>query len=95
MDRLKYVSTEKMYEGVLVEVTDAGVTIDLKGRLGQFKIPKRMVISQDELQIGQIVGFMLSYPEVLDSEPDEKYVEAIQNRKERMQEIQNRYKEEN
>lgn len=92
MDRLKYVSTEKMYEGVLVEVTDAGVTIDLKGRLGQFKIPRRMVISQDELQIGQIVGFMLSYPEVLDSEPDEKYVEAINNRNERMQEIQNRYK---
>ncbi|MBP1040513.1 hypothetical protein I6N95_05820 [Vagococcus sp. BWB3-3] len=93
MDRLKYISTERMYEGILVELTDAGVTIDLKGRLGQIKIPKRMLISQNELQVGQVVGFMMSYPEVLDPEPDEKYVYAIEQNKKRMEEIKSRYQE--
>lgn len=95
MDRLKYVSTERMYEGILVELTDAGVTIDLKGRLGQLKIPKRMLISQNELQVGQVVGFMMSYPEVLEPEPDEKYVSAIEQNKQRMAEIKRRYQETN
>ncbi|EPZ53810.1 hypothetical protein H477_4649 [[Clostridium] sordellii ATCC 9714] len=40
MDRLKYISTERMYEGVIVEITDGGVTIDLKGRLGNLKYRK-------------------------------------------------------
>ena len=34
MDKLKYLSTERMYEGVLVEIKAGSVTIDLKGRLG-------------------------------------------------------------
>jgi len=77
IDKLKYVSTERMYEGVLVEITDGSVTIDLKGRLGQLKIPKRMLISEYEVAIGQEVGFMMSYPEVLASEPNQHYVDAI------------------
>ena len=78
IDKLKYVSTERMYEGVLVEITGGSVTIDLKGRLGQLKIPKRMLISEYELAIGQEVGFMMSYPEVLTSEPNQHYVDAIE-----------------
>ncbi|MGL4797418.1 MAG: CBO2463/CBO2479 domain-containing protein [Paraclostridium sp.] len=81
MDRLKYISTERMYEGVIVEITDGGVTIDLKGRLGQFKIPKRMLITDYELKIGLEVGFMLSYPEVLSPEPNQKYVDIIERNK--------------
>ena len=65
MNRLKYLSTERMYEGILVEITDGSVTIDFKGRLGQLKIPKRMLISENEIEIGQEVGFVMSYPEVL------------------------------
>ena len=91
MDRLRYVSTERMYEGVLVDVTDAGVTIDLKGRLGQLMIPKRMLISDHEPAVGQVVGFMMSYPEVLNPEPDEKYVASIEANKKRMAEIKSRY----
>lgn len=34
IEKLKYVSTEQMFEGILVEVRDASVTIDIKGRLG-------------------------------------------------------------
>ena len=68
MRRLKYTSTERMYEGVLVEVTGGSVTIDFKGRLGQLKIPLRMLISDNPPKIGQIVGFLMTYPEVIDSE---------------------------
>lgn len=87
MDRLKYISTERMYEGVIVELTDGGVTIDLKGRLGQFKIPKRMLITDYELKLGLEVGFLLSYPEVLGPEPNLKYVENIEKEKQRREEI--------
>lgn len=87
LEELKYISTERMYEGIIVEVTDASVTIDLKGRLGQLKIPRRMLISQHEVKLGQEVGFMMSYPEVLDETPDEKYVYAIQESNRRRQEL--------
>ncbi len=83
MDRLKYISTERMYEGILVEITDASVTIDLKGRLGQLKIPLRMLITEYELKLGQEVGFLMTYPEVLSAIPNEKYVESIKNKKNR------------
>lgn len=77
MDKLKYTSTEQMFEGIIVEVHDASVTIDIKGRLGQLKIPRRMLISEYDLEIGQEVGFLMSYPEVLEEEPNEHYVNAI------------------
>ncbi|MCT4507802.1 MAG: hypothetical protein N4A48_03440 [Tepidibacter sp.] len=86
MERLKYASTERMYEGVIVELTDGGVTIDLKGRLGQFKIPKRMLISDYELKLGMEVGFLLSYPEVLGPEVNEKYAKIIAENQRREQE---------
>ncbi|MEG0254047.1 MAG: CBO2463/CBO2479 domain-containing protein [Vagococcus sp.] len=87
IDQLKYLSTERMFEGILVDITDASVTIDIKGRLGQFKIPRRMLISEYDVKIGQEVGFMMSYPEVLDENPNEHYVNAItehQARQEKM-----------
>lgn len=87
IDRLKYISTERMYEGILVEITDASVTIDIKGRLGQLKIPRRMLISEYDIEIGQEVGFMMSYPEVLDGQPDEHYVHAIQESKKRQEKM--------
>ena len=86
MDRLKYSSTERMYEGVIVELTDGSVTIDLKGRLGQFKMPMRMLISDYELKLGMEVGFLLSYPEVLGPEVNEKYANVIAENQRREQE---------
>ncbi|MBC2262527.1 hypothetical protein HCB45_13150 [Listeria sp. FSL L7-0091] len=94
-NQLTYMSTERMYEGILVEITDASVTIDIKGRLGQFMIPRRMIISADPLQLGQEVGFLLSYPEVLEAEPNQKYVEAIQSYKAKQAEIKAKYNPEN
>ncbi|WXR62176.1 CBO2463/CBO2479 domain-containing protein [Peptostreptococcaceae bacterium AGR-M142] len=78
MDRLKYASTERMYEGVLIKITDGSVTIDLKGRLGQLKVPKRMLISDYDLKLGMEVGFLMSYPEVLSPDVNEKYKQIIE-----------------
>ncbi len=87
IDKLKYLSTERMFEGVLVDITDASVTIDIKGRLGQFKIARRMIISEYDLKLGQEVGFMMSYPEVLDETPNEHYVDALAETKARQEKM--------
>lgn len=89
-EKLKYASTERVFEGIIVEHNDASVTIDIKGRLGQFKIPMRMLISEHPVQIGQEVAFLLSYPEVINEVPDEHYVNAINNSKKLQEEIKNR-----
>ena len=65
MTKLKYASSERMFEGIIVEVTEGSVTIDIAGRMGQLKIPLRMLISDDTPKMGQVVGFLMSYPEVL------------------------------
>jgi len=83
---LKYMSSECMYEGIIVEVHDGSVAIDLKGRLGQLRIPKRMIISNYDLEVGQEVGFLMSYPEVFDQEPNDKYVRAIRAQQRLMRE---------
>ncbi len=69
----------EMY-GVIVEVHDGSVSIDLKGRLGFMKIPRRMLITDYDLKVGQEVGFRMSFIEVLSEEPNEKYVSNIEIR---------------
>lgn len=70
-----------MAEGVIVDVKDGSVGIDLKGRLGHLSVPKRMLITDYEPQLG-ISLFLMSYPEVLGPEINEKYVRIwnIKNR---------------
>lgn len=94
INKLKYTSTEQMFEGIIVEVHDASVTIDIKGRLGQLKIPRRMIISEYDLEIGQEVGFLMTYPEVLEEEPNEHYVNAIYEHERRKKLNQKRREEE-
>ena len=53
------------FKGVIVEVTGGSVTIDINGRLGQMKLPLRMLISEQPPKIGQNVRFVLSYPEII------------------------------
>lgn len=59
-------------QGIIVELHDGCVAIDLKGRLGYMKVPMRMLITDYELKIGQEVAFNMSFPEVINSEPNEK-----------------------
>ncbi|MGL4403307.1 MAG: CBO2463/CBO2479 domain-containing protein [Fusobacteriaceae bacterium] len=58
-------------EGSIVEIEGGAVTMDLLGRLGKFKIPLRMLISQEAPKLGDRVAFHMSFPEILE-EDDEK-----------------------
>lgn len=53
-------------EGIITEVHQGAVAIDLKGRLGNMRIPLRMLISHKPLEVGQQVGFTMSFIEQLD-----------------------------
>lgn len=74
IDQLKYAYNPSYFEGVVVEISDGAVAIDIKGRLGYFKVPMRMLICETELKLGQEVGFIMSYPEVLGPEINENYL---------------------
>jgi hypothetical protein len=78
---LKYGSKIIEMEGVIVEITDGSVAIDFKGRLGYLRVPKRMLISDYELKVGQEVGLNMSFPEVLSDKINEKYVSNIEIQK--------------
>lgn len=60
--------------GIITEVHEGSVSIDFKGRLGNMKIPMRMLITDYELKVGQEIGMNMSFPEVLSGEADEKYI---------------------
>lgn len=79
-DKLKYGEKIIYMEGVIVEVYDGCVSIDLKGRLGYLKIPMRMLISDYEIKVGQEIGFNMSFIEQLNEEINEKYISNIKNR---------------
>lgn len=86
MHRLKYLSSESFIEGIIVKKTDGSVTIDLKGRMGQLKIPLRMLITDYPIELGQEIGMMMSYPEVLSPEINEKYAAIAQKNAKRSEE---------
>ena len=74
MEKLKYsASTERYVEGVIVGKKSGSYAIDLKGRLGHLSVPARMLITDYEIELGMEVGFLLSYPEILGPEINEKY----------------------
>jgi len=81
---LKYGDKIIEMQGIIVEVHDGCVAVDLKGRLGYLKVPMRMLITDYPLKVGQEVGFKMSFIEVLSEEANEKYVSNIdiRNRKE-------------
>lgn len=81
MEKLKYLSTENYHEGIIVEVSDGAVALDIKGRLGYMKLPRRMIITDWPLEIGMEVGFVMSYPEVLSAEVNEDYKNNIERKK--------------
>lgn len=66
--------------GIIVEIEDGAVGMDLKGRLGFFKVPMRMLITDYALKVGQEVAFMMSFPEVISGEVDEKYLKNIEKK---------------
>ena len=74
MNKLKFKDQQLYMEGIVVEIQDGAVGMDLKGRLGFFKVPRRMLVTDYEVKLGQEIGFMMSFPEVLSGEPSEHYI---------------------
>ncbi len=75
---MKYGDKIIYMEGVIVEIHDGCVGIDLKGRLGYLKIPMRMLITDYPLVVGQEVGWNMSFVEQLGPDANEKYVSNLQ-----------------
>ncbi|MCR5054424.1 MAG: hypothetical protein K6A69_06260 [Lachnospiraceae bacterium] len=71
---MKYSDKIIYMEGIITEVHDGAVAIDLKGRLGSMRIPLRMLITDTEPKVGQEVGFNMSFIEQLPQAPNGTYV---------------------
>lgn len=76
MSDLKYDAMMQM-GGIITNLQDGAVTMDLKGRLGMLKVPMRMLITDYELKVGQEVVFTMTMPQVISPEPNLKYVSNI------------------
>ena len=74
---MKYGDKIIRMEGVIVEVHDGYVGIDLKGRLGFLKVPMRMMITDYPLKVGQEVAWNMSFIEQLGPEINDKYVSNL------------------
>lgn len=89
-NKLKYGDKILYMEGVIVEVHDGCVGVDLKGRLGYLKVPMRMLISDYEVKVGQEVGFNMSFIEQLGDEINEKYISNLMTRNKKIDEMSNK-----
>lgn len=96
MADLKYGDKIIRMEGVIVEVHDGCVAIDLKGRLGYLKVPMRMFISDYEIKVGQEVAWNMSFVEQLGPEVNDKYISNLETYTRRQKEMRekNQKKEE-
>ena len=74
-------------EGVIVEVHDGCVAIDLKGRLGYLKVPMRMFISDYEIKVGQEVAWNMSFVEQMGPQVNEKYISNLDTYTRRQKEM--------
>lgn len=67
---MKYGDRIIKMEGVIVELRDEIVAIDLKGRLGYLEVPTRMLITEYPLKVGQEVSWDMSFVEQLGQKPE-------------------------
>ncbi|HHW95411.1 MAG TPA: hypothetical protein GX736_05755 [Mogibacterium sp.] len=91
---MKYGDRIIRMEGVIVGLKDGSVDMDLMGRIGFLSVPKRMVISEYPLEIGQKVAFNMSFVEQEGPEVNDKYFNNITIREQRRIEISKKNEEE-
>ena len=91
---MKYGDKIIRMEGVIVEVHDGAVAIDFKGRLGHLRIPKRMIISDYDLEVGQEVAWNMSFIEQESAEINQRYLETIRHAEELQSEMQSKNNQE-
>ena len=84
---MKYGDKIIRMEGIIVEVHDGSVAIDFKGRLGHLRIPKRMIISDYDLEVGQEVAWNMSFIEQESPDVNERYLETIEHSRELQNEM--------
>jgi hypothetical protein len=84
---MKYGDKIIKMEGVIVEVHDGCVAIDLKGRLGYLKVPMRMLITDYPLKVGQEVAWNMSFVEQLGPEVNDKYISNLNTYQKRQEEM--------
>ena len=68
---MKYGDRIIKMEGVIVELRDEIIAIDLKGRLGYLEVPKRMMVAEYPLMVGQEVFWDMSFVEQLGKQPED------------------------
>ena len=91
---MKYGDKIIRMEGVIVEVHDGAVAIDFKGRLGHLRIPKRMIISDYDLEVGQEVAWNMSFIEQESAEVNPRYLETIKHAEELQSEMHSKTNQE-
>ena len=91
---MKYGDKIIRMEGVIVAVRDGAIDVDLMGRLGFISVPKRMVISDYDLEVGQTVSWNMSFLEQNGPEINDKYFNNLTIREARRLEILRQYNEE-
>ena len=89
---MKYGDKIIRMEGIIVEVHDGSV--DFKGRLGHLRIPKRMIISDYDLEVGQEVAWNMSFIEQESSEINPRYLETIEHSRELQNEMHSKNNQE-
>ena len=91
---MKYGDKIIRMEGIIVEVHDGSVAIDFKGRLGHLRIPKRMIISDYDLEVGQEVAWNMSFIEQESPDGNERYLETIEHSRELQNEMHSKNNQE-
>ena len=91
---MKYGDKIIRMEGIIVEVHDGSVAIDFKGRLGHLRIPKRMIISDYDLEVGQEVAWNMSFIEQESPDVNERYLETIEHSTELQNEMHSKNNQE-
>ena len=91
---MKYGDKIIRMEGIIVEVHDGSVAIDFKGRLGHLRIPKRMIISDYDLKVGQEVAWNMSFIEQESPDVNERYLETIKHASELQKEMHSKNNQE-
>ena len=91
---MKYGDKIIRMEGIIVEVHDGSVAIDFKGRLGHLWIPKRMIISDYDLEVGQEVAWNMSFIEQESPDVNERYLETIKHASELQNEMHSKNNQE-
>ena len=78
-ENLNYGNKVNYYEGVVVELKDGIVAVDVLGRLGYFEVPETEFIAPAPLKVGQTVGWKMSFFEQLGEDVTEDYTSGIHN----------------